>query len=61
MTRARSTNIRSRIDSVWERMILAVVAHDVMPITMTMWYLLPAGGADRGFADANCTIETKCP
>lgn len=32
-----------------------------MPITMTMWYLLPAGGADRGFADANCTIETKCP
>ena len=36
MTRARSTNIRSRIDSVCERMIRAVVAQDVMPMTMTM-------------------------
>ena len=36
MTRARSTNIRSRIESVWDRMIRAVVAHDVMPMTMTM-------------------------
>ena len=36
MTRARSTNIRSRIESVCDRMIRAVVAHDVMPMTMTM-------------------------
>jgi hypothetical protein len=32
-----------------------------MPMTTTMWYLLPAGGADRAFAEANCTIETRCP
>ncbi len=36
MTRARSTNMRERIDSVCERMIRAVVAQDVMPMTMTM-------------------------
>ena len=36
MTRARSTNMRSRIESVCERMIRAVVAHDVMPMTTTM-------------------------
>jgi hypothetical protein len=31
-----------------------------MPMTTTLWYLLPAGGAERTFGEANCTIETKC-
>ena len=36
MTRARSTNARSFTDSVCDRMIRAVVAQLVMPMTMTM-------------------------
>ena len=33
--RARSTNIRSRMDSVWERMTRAVAGQDVMAMTST--------------------------
>ena len=36
MTRARSTNARSRRDSVWLRMIRAVEAQLVIPITTTI-------------------------
>ena len=36
MTRARSTNIRSFTDSVCDRMIRAVDAQLVTPMTMTM-------------------------
>ena len=36
MTRARSTNARSRSDSVWLRMIRAVAAQDVIPMTTTI-------------------------
>ena len=36
MTRARSTNARSLSDSVWERMIRAVDAQLVIPMTMTI-------------------------
>ena len=36
MTRARSTNIRSLTDSVWDRMIRAVLAQLVRPMTTTI-------------------------
>jgi hypothetical protein len=32
-----------------------------MPIGIVSYYLLPAGGADRGFAEANCTLAKHCP
>jgi hypothetical protein len=38
MTRARSTNARSFTDSVWDRMMRAVDAQLVMPMTTTMMY-----------------------
>jgi hypothetical protein len=31
-----------------------------MPITLTEWFVMPAGGADRAFAAASCTIDSKC-
>jgi hypothetical protein len=32
-----------------------------MPITRAMWFVLPSSAGERGFAEANCTIDTKCP
>ena len=48
MTRARSTNMRERIDSVCDRMIRAVVAQDVMPMTMTMTTSVARNPSDLG-------------
>lgn len=31
-----------------------------MPMNTTAWFLLPAGG-ERSFADATCTVESRCP
>jgi hypothetical protein len=31
-----------------------------MPIDQTYWFLVPAGGADRAFAQASCTIDIPC-
>ncbi len=32
-----------------------------MPIGLVNWYLLPAGGGDRSFAEATCTMPKSCP
>ena len=32
-----------------------------MPINLTSWYLLPADGKDRDFAETNCTLPKQCP
>ena len=32
-----------------------------MPITLQRWFLLPVGSSERTFAEANCTVDTKCP
>ena len=50
MTRARSTNARSRSDSVWLRMIRAVDAHDVMPMTTTITHERHPDAEELGLA-----------
>ena len=32
-----------------------------MPVGLVNWYLLPAGGGERSFAEANCTLPKNCP
>ena len=51
MTRARSTNARSFTDSVCDRMIRAVVAQLVMPMTMTMTNRVVRRPGDLAVAD----------
>jgi hypothetical protein len=32
-----------------------------MPMSTTAWLLLPVGGPERAFAEASCTLDTRCP
>jgi hypothetical protein len=32
-----------------------------MPMSTTAWFLPAVGGAERTFAEASCTLDTRCP